>query len=155
MHIIRHTLRMLGLAAAALLAGCGTDPIDINTYAPVIDIYQYDTDQYNADLGQCRELGIRAQAIYEERRQREEDAAFTSAVVGGLIGAAIGNRLDDYDDSGTTIGAIYGTLIGAEVGSEGIDHDREFARFGPTAIVDRCMADRGYSILSRGGFGGG
>jgi hypothetical protein len=29
------------------------------------------------------------------------------------------------------------------------------AKFGPTGIVDRCMAGRGYVILSNEGFGGG
>ena len=138
------------------LAGCAnTDTIDIASYAPVIDIYQYDTDQYTIDLAQCRQLGQRAQIAYEQQRARETEAALTSAVVGGLIGAAIGNRLDDYDDSGTTIGAIYGTLIGAEIGADSVDYERAFTKFGPTGIIDQCMSDRGYRILSREGFGGG
>lgn len=148
---------LAGGAILAMTAGCtaGTDTINIATYAPVIDLYQYDTDKYTIDLAQCRELGARAQAAYEEQRAREQDAAIASAVVGALIGAAIGNRLDDHDDSGTTVGAIYGGLIGAEIGAEGVDYERAFVKFGPTGIIDQCLTNRGYRILSVEGFGGG
>ncbi|MCG8622093.1 MAG: glycine zipper 2TM domain-containing protein [Proteobacteria bacterium] len=154
-----HTTIKTFLSGAVFLAmaGCtsGTDTINIATYAPVIDLYQYDSERYTIDLAQCRELGARAQAAYEEQRAREQDAALASAVVGALIGAAIGNRLDDYDDSGTTVGAIYGGIVGAEIGAEGVDYERAFVKFGPTGIVDQCLTDRGYRILSVEGFGGG
>ena len=35
------------------------------------------------------------------------------------------------------------------------DYDRLFVKFGPTAVVDKCLANRGYAILSREGYGGG
>lgn len=43
----------------------------------------------------------------------------------------------------------------AIVGAGNLDYSRDITKFGPTSIVDRCMTDRGYKILSAEGFGGG
>ena len=57
------------------------------------------------------------------------------------MGAAVRNAIDGNNDSGTTLGATYGTAVGASVAAENDDYDRLFARFGPTAVVDKCLAN--------------
>ena len=137
--------------------GCGSTAqrLDLGTYSPVIDIYQYDTDKYNTDMAQCRQLAITAQARYDKQQAEEQADIIASALVGAVVGAAVGNALDDNNDSATTVGAVYGASVGAASAAEANDYDRLMTKFGPSAIIDKCMANRGYKILSRTGFGGG
>ena len=139
------------------LSGCGgkANRLDLGTYSPVIDIYQYDTAQFNEDISQCRQLAITAQSNYEKQQAEERAEILTSAVVGAVVGAAVGNALDGNDDSGTTVGAIYGAGIGASSAAEANDYNRLITKFGPAAIIDKCMANRGYQTLSAKGYGGG
>jgi uncharacterized protein YcfJ len=155
--MIAHALKIISICAAGFLAGCGgaDNRLDLNTYSPVIDYYQYDTAQFNTDIVQCRQLAITAQQAYDKQQAEEQADIVASAVVGALVGAAVGNALDGNDDSGTTIGAIYGAGIGASSAAEANDYNRLITKFGPSAIIDNCMANRGYQILSRTGYGGG
>ena len=63
---------ILLLTVISLLIGCGgTAPrLDLGTYSPVIDIYQYDTAQFNTDISQCRQLAITAQKKYDLQQSR-------------------------------------------------------------------------------------
>lgn len=139
------------------LFGCGgtANQLDLGTYSPVIDIYQYDTAQFNHDINQCRQLAMTAQHNYEKQQAQEQTEILASTVVGALVGAAVGNALDGNNDSGTTVGALYGAGIGASSATETNDYNRLITKFGPSAIVDKCMANRGYQILSATGYGGG
>ena len=139
------------------LLGCGTgaDRLDLGTYSPVIDIYQYDTLKFNDDISQCRQLAISAQTNYEQQQAEERAEVVASALIGAIVGAAVGNALDGNNDSGTTVGAVYGASIGATTAAEANDYSRLIAEFGPSAIVDKCMINRGYEILSQPGYGGG
>ena len=152
-----NSLKIILISAAGWLAGCGgaDHRLDLNTYSPVIDYYQYDTAQFNTDITQCRQLAIAAQQAYDKQQAEEQADILASAVVGALVGAAVGNALDGNDDSGTTIGAIYGTSIGASSAAEANDYNRLITKFGPSAIIDNCMANRSYQILSKTGYGGG
>lgn len=145
-------ITVLGIST---LSGCATNTVDISSYAPVIDIYQHDMEQYNMDLSQCRTLASQAQKKYLIQREKEQSDMVASMIVGAAIGAAIGNSMDSNDDSSTTIGAIYGAGVGASVQAEGNGYDRLMVKFGPTAVVDRCMVNRGYTVLSTEGLGGG
>lgn len=151
------TIKVFTVCTIFFLAGCGgsSQRLDLGTYSPVIDVYQYDTGQFNTDISQCRQLAITAQARYDAQQAEEQAEILASALVGAMVGAAVGNALDDYDDSATTAGAIYGAGIGAASAAEANDYDRLITKFGPTAIVDKCMANRGYNILSQTGYGGG
>ena len=143
---------ILLLAVTSLLVGCGGTPKhDLGTYSPVIDFYQYDTAQFNTDISQCRQLAITAQEKYDRQRAEERAEIFASAVVG----AAFGNALDDKNDSATAVGAVYGAGLGAASTAEAYDYNKVTIKFGPTAIVDKCMENRGYQILSQSGNGGG
>lgn len=154
---MKTTLKVFTVCTVFFLAGCGgsSQRLDLGTYSPVIDVYQYDTGQFNTDISQCRQLAITAQARYDAQQAEEQAEILASAFVGAMVGAAVGNALDDYDDSATTVGASYGAGIGAASAAEANDYDRLITKFGPTAIVDKCMANRGYNILSQTGYGGG
>ena len=162
----RNLNRISALASLAaglvFLAGCqatGSQRYNLAQYAPVIDVkgHGYDVATYYNDLEECRVLGMRVQMNYEEQRRKEQAARNQAAVVGAVAGAVVGHVVGDHNDyhvgRSTTAGAATGALIGAE--SSPVDLDRTMAKFGPTAIVDRCMSDRGYTILSAEGFGGG
>ena len=148
---------ILLLAVSSLLINCGggAPRLELGTYSPVIDFYQYDTAQFNADISQCRQLAITAQEKYDLQQAEERAEIFASAVVGAVVGAAVGNALDGNNDSGTTTGAIYGAGLGAASAAEANDFNRVITKFGPTAIIDKCMENRGYQILSQSGYGGG
>ena len=137
------------------LSGCETShEIDVHSYSPVIDTYRVaDIEQYNTDLRQCRAIGQRAQQTYLAERQKEKDRAKQNFVIGALVGAAIGNALDGDDDSGTTVGAAVGALSATDINDT--NYTDIMADFGPGRVIDRCMADRGYDILSTEGVGGG
>ena len=145
------------------ITGCAQDSarIDLTTYAPVIDVkgQGYDQTDFARDLDECRALGVRVQAQYEAQQKKEREDAMTSAFVGALAGAVVGHAVGDTNDYHTgrsaTAGALYGGAIGGAVGADNMDYTREITKFGPTVIVDRCMTDRGYKILSVKGFGGG
>ena len=141
---------ILLLAVISLLIGCGgaAQRLDLGTYSPVIDFYQYDTAQFNTDISQCRQLAITAQEKYDLQQAEERAEIFASALVGAVVGAAVGNALDDNNDSATTVGAVYGAGLGAVSAAEANDYNRVITKFGPTAIVDKCMENRGYKILS-------
>jgi surface antigen len=155
---------MLGVAAAAIaISGCATQSatIDLATYAPVIDVkgQGYDMAVYNNDLDECRMLGLRVQSAYKEQQKREREDAQKSAIFGALAGAFVGSAIGDnnnyHSGRSATAGAVYGGAIGAAVGANNMDYGHTITKFGPTAIVDRCMVDRGYKILSAEGYGGG
>ncbi len=149
------------LASTMLIGGCSaieSPRMNLNTYAPVIDVAgnNYDPGTYNNDLAACRQLGITVQARYDEQRQSEQKQAAQTALLGAAAGAVLGSVLGSgRNNTAVTTGALYGGALGAAVGVEGIDYSRTLAKFGPTGIVDRCMTDRGYKILSAEGYGGG
>lgn len=161
--MVKTTSVTMAVMAIAALAGCATESTKINlaSYAPVVDVkgQGYDMMTYNVDLDECRMLGMRVQATYEAQREKEiKDAqanAFIGALAGAVIGSAIGSNNDYHTGRSATTGAIYGAAIGGAAGADKIDYSHTIAKFGPTAVVDRCMADRGYKILSIEGFGGG
>ena len=164
MHKIGFWARSYGcLLISMAIVGCAQDSarIDLKTYAPVIDVkgHGYDQADYARDLDECRTLGVRVQAQYEAQQRKEREDAMTAAFVGALAGAVVGHAVGDSNDYHTgrsaTAGALYGGAIGGAVGADNLDYTRDITKFGPTVIVDRCMTDRGYRILSVEGLGGG
>ena len=153
------SLLLVGLSLAACQQHSVRESINLTTYAPVIDLKDIDHNTYQADLRDCVALGHRVQTQYAEQRAKEREAATNRAIAGIFIGALAGHALaqnnDYHSGRGATTGAIYGAAIAGSQGAEAIDYTRIMAKFGPTAIVDRCMTGRGYKILSAEGFGGG
>ncbi len=60
----------IAITVIAGLSGCTTTSVDISSYAPVIDIYQHDIQQYNTDLSQCRTLAFQAQKNTKYREKK-------------------------------------------------------------------------------------
>ena len=156
--------KFLLVLCAGLLTACQTiesQRINLATYSPAVDIEGEGISeaQYADDLASCRRIGQSVQAKYEEQRKKEQDQALKSAVIGALAGAALGTAIGQnnnvHSGHALTTGAIYGAALGGASGVDAIDYSRVIAKFGPTEVVDRCMARRGYYILSNEGLGGG
>ena len=145
----------LALLAALSVSACALTPkIDIANYAPIIDLEFVDPGAYQHDLSACRMLAQRAQAAYETERKKDVSRALTASLLGAVAGAVIGEALDDQGDEGAIIGALEGAAVGSAIGGN-VDYSSTIAKFGPTMIVDRCMIQRGYSVLNEPGLGGG
>lgn len=162
--VMKPVAAMLVAGVALSLAGCASTEsrrINLGSYAPVVDVkgQGYDVATYYADLDECRFIGMKVQADYEQRYEQEKREAFQAAAIGVAVGAALGSAIGQHNDQHSgralTEGALIGGALGASVGSDQIDYDRTMARFGATAVVDRCMQGRGYTVLSAEGRGGG
>ena len=143
---------ILTLATGSMLvlgvAGCRTTE-PLTEYRPVVDTYNVDMAAFENDLFECRNLGLRVQAEYERKNKKErEEATLGGLVIGALAGAVIGSVTGDAGD-GAAIGATFGLLEGA---SAETTYDPVK---GPRLIIDRCMKNRGYEVLSDMGVGGG
>ena len=137
-------IRSLGVSVIAVtlgVAGCGYQP-SLSNYRPVVDSFTTDMAAYEADRGQCVSFALQAQAEYErQQREKRESNMTIGLIVGAIAGAAIGSASGDAGD-----GAIVGGTMGAlEGGLAETEYDPVTS---PRKIVDRCMKNRGYEILS-------
>lgn len=107
---------------AASLSACAT-------HRPVIDTQGVAMNRYSADLRDC-------QGFAQQRDAAASTAAGAGmgAVFGALIGAAIGGR--DGARLGAQVFAVEGAASGLASGAGA-----------QIAIVNRCMAGRGYRVL--------
>ena len=95
----------------------------------MVDSYNTDMADYKADRGQCVAVAMQAQAEYERQQALKPESNMTiGLIVGAIAGAAVAR----------TLGALEGGL--AETDYNPVTSPRE--------IVDRCMKNRGYEILS-------
>lgn len=136
--------RILGISAIAVtlgVAGCGYQP-SLSDYRPVVDSFTTDMAAYETDRGQCVSVALQAQVEYERQQKAQRESNMTiGLIVGAIAGAAIGSASGDAGD-----GAIVGGTMGAlEGGLAETDYDPVTS---PRKIVDRCMKNRGYDILS-------
>ena len=93
-------------------------------------------------------IAQRAEAEYERKSREQRDArAVTGLLVGAVIGAVIGST-DGNAGDGAVIGGTLGLLDGALAASRYDPHKS------PRMIVDRCMKNRSYTIISDPGVGG-
>lgn len=144
------------LLGAFFLCACAITPqIALTEYSPVIDLERVDQAQHRVDLEACRVLGLKAQARYKAQREKEIGEAVAASLIGAAIGAGGGALVSRNPSRGAGTGAIVGGAVGGVAGAGNVDYTQDIAKFGPTVIVDRCMAERGYTILSAPGLGGG
>ena len=122
-------LALAGLVKLPLaLAACGFQP-SFGDYRPVVGSHNTDMAAHEADRGQCVAVAIQAQTDYERQQWLKWESNMTiGLIVGAIAGAAVGG----------TLGALEGWL--AET-----DYDPVTS---PRKIVDRCMKNRVYEILS-------
>ena len=129
-----------------VVAACGYQP-SLGDYLPVVDSYNTDMAVYEADRGQCVAVAMQAHAEYERQQRAKRESNLTvGLIVGAIAGAAVGSVTGDAGD-GAVVGA---TLGGLEGGLAETDYDPVTS---PRKIVDRCMKNRGYDILSDMGKG--
>lgn len=126
------------LIAALLLSGCTVATLD--EYQPVTD---RPGPGYATDLAECRAIAMAAEADY---RKRQSDEMAANLIGGLLVGALVGQAI-----GGTGDWTVYGAAHGAAAGAASTD--TELAHGGPRRIVDRCLAGRGYAVLSDAGRG--
>ena len=145
--------KTISLFTAISLTSCATASFDISSYSPVMDVREGEYEVHSRDLKECRYLGMKARDQYKKQREKEKSKAFSNAVVGALLGATLGAVIDGGD--GAADGAVIGGAVGVASGAEQVDFTRKFVKLGPAGIVDECMSERGWSILSSKGMGGG
>lgn len=134
------------LTSATLMASCGPN---IAEYEPVVDPHKTDMSNFQSDLVQCR--GIAADVKVEYDRQASKQAVgniVAGALAGAIVGAAVGTNTSYQNDL-----VASGAASGAAAGAAASGQYYELARFGPNRIIDRCMANRGYNVLSDLGAG--
>ncbi len=136
--------RYLLLALAALsLSAC--EPVQpLATYRPTVDTSKVRPAKFERDLEACRAIATKVEADYKARQEKEMAQQMVAGlVVGALAGAVAGNNSgmhNDYIVAGAAAGALAGTQSG--------DYDHDIVTYGPRRVLDRCMAGRGYEILS-------
>lgn len=124
------------IPALLMLSACDTAPLA--EYQPVID---RPGKHYQTDLAECRVLAQQAEAKYTKQQQ---DAMMANILVGAIAGGIIGSA---YGGNNAGAGAAYGIAAGAA------STDTEQAYGGPRRIIDRCLAGRGYRVISDLGAG--
>ena len=135
------TLPFLGLVACA--------PPNLAEYEPVLDTFTSNMDNYEIDILQCRSIASDAKLKYE---RAAAEAAVTNIFVGTLVGAAVGSAVGSGSGSQGDY-TRYGAAAGMASGAGAATNEQLIARYGPNKIVDRCMANRGYSVLNDVGAG--
>ena len=121
-------MKLIALAAAALLAGCATAPGGAN-YAPMVDTGQR-IGEYSADLAECQQ--------YAKRAAGAGDGAVAGAVGGAIVMGVLSAILGGGGHGRwAAAGAVAGGLQGAGAGEAN-----------QRAVVVRCMSGRGYQVLS-------
>ena len=143
----RNSASALAAFGLLALAACGGHD-RLADYRPVVDSYRTDMAAYDDDLRQCVTIAQQAEAEYARKSREARDAgAVAGLLVGAVIGAVIGST-DGNAGDGAVIGGTLGLLDGALAASRYDPHKS------PRMIVDRCMKNRGYTILSDPGVGG-
>lgn len=139
-----------GLAAISLLSLVIIGPAqargDIETvvYAPVVRVYPIkQTEIYRQPREKC----------YREQVEVPAHASPAGTVVGGLLGAAIGNKLG-HGSSNRKIGTVAGAVVGATVGnsvSQARAHSHTETRDICETVYDESTEERvvGYDVEYR------
>ena len=141
--MIRPCAVVVGLGAAALLAGCVTTP-PTSPSVTVLPGTSKNFDQFRADDGECRQY-----AYYQSGGPANEDAMANSAVgsaaVGTVVGAAAG-ALIGGGRSGAAVGAGTGLLVGSSYGASASGATwYELQRRYDIAYV-QCMYAKGHQV---------
>jgi hypothetical protein len=115
------------IVAASLLAACASTA---QVYSPVVDPRVGDMGAYPAALAECQQLA---------EQVRQADTAAAGAIAGALLSLAIGAALGARGQGLAQIagaGAITSGTVAA--GYAGLTQQQ---------IVQRCLTNRGYSVL--------
>ncbi len=116
------------LIALSLTAACAS-PNNAGGQV-IIDTKGVDMAQYRQDLGECQSYAQQVSAA-----ERTATTAAGGAVVGGVLGAVVGNSTTAKKGAG--VGAVTGGVRGAS--SAYREKDR---------VVKNCLRGRGYRVLN-------
>jgi outer membrane lipoprotein SlyB len=121
-----HPLLILALAATTLTA-CASRS---SSYYPIIDRKNVDPAQYQRDLAECQGYAGEVDA-----RRHIGGGAVAGAVIGGAMGAIVGNS-----DTAERMAGV-GGVTGAARGTARTMQERQ-------QVLRNCMTGRGYRVLN-------
>ncbi len=130
--------RIVAMGAAACVIAAGCAPL----HKPDVDLRGADQAKYKADLTACRDEA-------REIPVAEETPApiFASALLLGLIGAAIGAANMPYDGgTGAARGAAIFGALGAALGGLFVASKQADAAARRNGVIDNCLRSRGYTV---------
>ena len=133
----------LGLIATVAITGCAElEPL--TEYRPVVDPERTNMPRFERDLEACRAVAVQVEADYRKRQQEQMGA---NIMAGLLIGAATGAIVGSGSSYQGEL-AAYGAASGMAAGAAANDYSHDLVTYGPRRVVDRCMAERGHTILN-------
>ena len=120
------------VAGTVMLAGCAS----VTEQNPILDTKMSDMTNYNADLGECRQIATQVDI---------GKSAMTSGAIGAAVGATIGAVVGLFDkdslETALGVGALSGALGGGVKGALGTFDKRK-------EVVAECLKGRGYRVLA-------
>jgi len=133
----------VGLMSVLAMTGCAElEPL--TEYRPVVDAERTNMPRFESDLEACRAVAIQVEADYRQRQQEQMGANIMAGLmVGAITGAVVGGG-SNYQGELTAYGAASGMAAGAAAN----DYSYDLVTFGPRRVVDRCMTERGHTILN-------
>lgn len=139
-------MRLAAPFVMLLQLGCTPNLAD---YTPVVDPHRTNMKKFQSDLVQCRGLASQAKINYDQQASK---AAVTNILAGAVLGAAVGASVGSGTGNQGEL-TRFGAANGAAMGALSANDSADVAKYGPTRIIDRCMANRGYEVLNDVGFG--
>ncbi len=119
----------IALLTCLIATGCASKPGGLMG-GPIVDLKGVNRVTYASDLAECEAYAQEVNAV-----KKTAVAAVGGAVVGGLIGAAVGNS--DIAKRSAGGGAIWG---GARGGVDGVREKNQ--------VIRSCLIGRGYRVLN-------
>ncbi len=135
--------RAFGLITVLAVAGCAElEPL--TEYRPVVDPERTNMPRFERDLKACRAVALQVEADYRQRQQEQMGANIMAGLVlGAITGAVVGGGTNYQGEL-----AAYGAASGMAAGAAANDYTHDLVTYGPRRVVDRCMAERGHTILN-------
>lgn len=132
-----------GLIGVLAVAGCAElEPL--TEYRPVVDAERTNMTRFESDLEACRTVAVKVEADYRQRQQEQMGANIMAGlVVGAVTGAVVGSGSSYQGEL-----AAYGAASGMAAGAAANDYSYDLVTYGPRRVVDRCMTERGHTILN-------
>lgn len=117
---------------AALTTGCAGQQGMGSQHSPIVDMKRVDYINYKRDVNDCQSYARQAMGAGE--------GAAAGAIGGALLGAALGAIIGDTSMAARQVAAVAAITAGIGGGVKAETDQR--------AIINRCMAGRGYRVLS-------
>lgn len=138
------TARTFGLFAVIAIVGC-SGPGPLSEYRPVIDPERTNMAQFESDLDTCRTIATQVEVDYRQRQKKQMITNITTGLLIGTFAGTIAGSVSEDPIEPIADGVIYGGLLGATAES---DYTHNLVEFGPRRVIDRCMTERGHTILN-------